>query len=418
MDSVTSPFRPLRTRPYYSRRCKRVRPVTTITSIESLPNELLSDILLRLPADYLHDRARFVCHRWYCLIHSYHFVHTQIHHSTYGLLICRERSYPLFMTATPTQLGQIEMSEFSRICTTRISSCNGLALDLNFRTKLLHVINLATGQTRVLPSSSTCVRDIPHRCGIAYAAASMRYKVTVPYRRAYIHLAILTVGVDNSWREVEVEHLSKHARLLVALRPLISDGFMHFVSWHTRSIVTFDVETEILSESEVPLPHPFLGRSPKNEKHWYYLSTGRFLSLLVGNLDFSWEVWGMESRSGEWSKLLPDIDLGAHKCRLLQFAYGQSKVLNPTGWVKYPEILALGFNDSQACIFYNLVTREISSTNLPGTKVLGKGSHGTTYKAILDEAMMVVVKRLKDVGVGKKEFDQFMEMVCQVHEAR
>lgn len=44
-------------------------------------------------------------------------------------------------------------------------------------------------------------------------------------------------------------------------------------------------------------------------------------------------------------------------------------------------------------------------------EVLGKGSFGTAYKAILDEATTVVVKRLKEVGVGKKEFEQQMEIV-------
>ncbi|KAL3834732.1 hypothetical protein ACJIZ3_009468 [Penstemon smallii] len=44
-------------------------------------------------------------------------------------------------------------------------------------------------------------------------------------------------------------------------------------------------------------------------------------------------------------------------------------------------------------------------------EVLGKGSYGTAYKAILDESTTVVVKRLKEVAVGKKEFEQHMETV-------
>ncbi|KAK7340074.1 hypothetical protein VNO77_20767 [Canavalia gladiata] len=44
-------------------------------------------------------------------------------------------------------------------------------------------------------------------------------------------------------------------------------------------------------------------------------------------------------------------------------------------------------------------------------EVLGKGSFGTTYKAILEDGTTVVVKRLKEVAVGKKEFEQQMEIV-------
>ena len=44
-------------------------------------------------------------------------------------------------------------------------------------------------------------------------------------------------------------------------------------------------------------------------------------------------------------------------------------------------------------------------------EVLGKGSYGTTYKAILEEGTTVVVKRLKEVVAGKREFEQQMEIV-------
>nr|XP_043632366.1 probable inactive receptor kinase At5g58300 [Erigeron canadensis]XP_043632367.1 probable inactive receptor kinase At5g58300 [Erigeron canadensis] len=47
-------------------------------------------------------------------------------------------------------------------------------------------------------------------------------------------------------------------------------------------------------------------------------------------------------------------------------------------------------------------------------EVLGKGSYGTTYKAILDEGTTVVVKRVREVGVAKKEFDQHMEFVGRI----
>ena len=47
-------------------------------------------------------------------------------------------------------------------------------------------------------------------------------------------------------------------------------------------------------------------------------------------------------------------------------------------------------------------------------EVLGKGSYGTAYKAILEDGTIVVVKRLKDVVAGKKEFEQQMEQIGRV----
>ncbi|KAL0451862.1 UNVERIFIED_CONTAM: putative inactive receptor kinase [Sesamum latifolium] len=47
-------------------------------------------------------------------------------------------------------------------------------------------------------------------------------------------------------------------------------------------------------------------------------------------------------------------------------------------------------------------------------EVLGKGSVGTSYKAVLEEGTTVVVKRLKDVAVTKKEFEQQMEALGNI----
>ncbi|KAL5718850.1 hypothetical protein ACHQM5_011712 [Ranunculus cassubicifolius] len=47
-------------------------------------------------------------------------------------------------------------------------------------------------------------------------------------------------------------------------------------------------------------------------------------------------------------------------------------------------------------------------------EVLGKGTFGVAYKAVLEDATTVVVKRLKEVGVGKKDFEQQMDLVGRI----
>ncbi|PON39693.1 Rax [Parasponia andersonii] len=47
-------------------------------------------------------------------------------------------------------------------------------------------------------------------------------------------------------------------------------------------------------------------------------------------------------------------------------------------------------------------------------EVLGKGSVGTSYKAVLEQGITVVVKRLKDVVVSKREFEQQMEVIGRI----
>ncbi|XP_042480053.1 probable inactive receptor kinase At4g23740 [Macadamia integrifolia] len=47
-------------------------------------------------------------------------------------------------------------------------------------------------------------------------------------------------------------------------------------------------------------------------------------------------------------------------------------------------------------------------------EVLGKGTFGTAYKAILEDVTTVVVKRLREVTVGKREFEQQMDLVGSI----
>ncbi|THU59109.1 hypothetical protein C4D60_Mb03t21530 [Musa balbisiana] len=47
-------------------------------------------------------------------------------------------------------------------------------------------------------------------------------------------------------------------------------------------------------------------------------------------------------------------------------------------------------------------------------EVLGKGSVGTSYKAVLEEGTTVVVKRLKDVAVSRREFEEHVETLGQL----
>ncbi|KAL6524410.1 hypothetical protein OROHE_016081 [Orobanche hederae] len=89
-----------RTRPFYFRRCERARA----TDLESLPDELLSSILVRLPADYLHHIARLVCRRWSHMIRSDAFVNNQIQHSTYDLTQAVVASVVLHLLLLPTSI--------------------------------------------------------------------------------------------------------------------------------------------------------------------------------------------------------------------------------------------------------------------------------------------------------------------------
>ncbi|XP_057775472.1 putative F-box protein At5g52610 [Salvia miltiorrhiza] len=347
-------------------------------NIESFPTDLLFEILLRLPADHLYERARLVCRRWYHIIHSHAFINAQMHGATYGLLLSPlnwSNTLPLYVTADAD--GGIHTSDLNHISKLEVlaTSCNGLALEFDFKDRLLRLVNPAKKQSLLLPRLTRGATYAWPTYGFAYSAASLAYKVIARYTVCHspqrlqtdYGLDVLTVGVNESWRHVEVpHHLSP---FFFNEAPLTTEGFMHW--GRGRYCVTLDVETEIITLSEAPYQY--------DESAYNYLSTGRCLSLLVACGYLSWEVWELKAETGEWRKALPNVDLGAEEWRIQQLAPKDApQVLVPLGWVKYPQVLAFRFGTyfsgkqwRPRCIFYNLDTHQLHSIELPESYTSG-----------------------------------------------
>ncbi|KAL6990012.1 hypothetical protein U1Q18_015764, partial [Sarracenia purpurea var. burkii] len=70
----------------------------------------------------------------------------------------------------------------------------------------------------------------------------------------------------------------------------------------------------------------------------------------------------------------------------------------------------------QSMVFFNdgVYGFDLEDLLRASAEVLGKGSVGTSYKAVLEEGTTVVVKRLKDVVVTKKEFEMQMEVLGRI----
>ncbi|CAN4105325.1 unnamed protein product [Withania somnifera] len=103
---------------------------------------------------------------------------------------------------------------------------------------------------------------------------------------------------------------------------------------------------------------------------------------------------------------------------VISFCYLKKKVSHNTSIIKEkvanggrsekPEDFGSGVPDAEKNNF------NLEDLLRASAEVLGKGSYGTAYKAVLDEATIVVVKRLREVGVAKKEFEQHMEILGRV----
>ncbi|CAH9097593.1 unnamed protein product [Cuscuta epithymum] len=308
-----------------------------LANIEILPEDLLFKILVRLPA---HD----ICHA--------------------AMLLIGTRQDLVFISMCQ---GRIEVSEFSKNPKCMIgASCNGLVLGFVDGTEFPpHVVNPATKRLFILPQffGGTVKR---FESGIAYAAASKQYKVALTYGRKF---AILTLGVDHSWRHVPTRNLSASAEKPSSVHVLTTEGFVHWAPSppHGRQVMTLDVETEIVTETPFPLPQ-------EKETKMFYFSAGKYLSLLIARDELVWDVWEMKPKDGEWTERLM-IDMNAlkfpHNCNL----HG----IYPVGWIEYPDVVVFG-TPGPNCIAYNIRTNETDSIELCFPP---SGSRFVAYKSSL-----------------------------------
>ncbi|KAL3629229.1 hypothetical protein CASFOL_026451 [Castilleja foliolosa] len=366
------------TRTYYPRSCKRKRK--RLTEIESLPEEVLFDVLVRLEAQDIYESARLACSKWYHMIHTHTFIYAHLQRSTYGLLIQSTFGDSFFMAVGESGRVEISKNRYKLRCPIK-TSCNGLLLEFdrgsnsspyflnpasNYK---LYVLNPATRQIFALPPFVGELIKY-ELFGIAYDADSMVYKAVVIAGSRKNVCYILTIGVDNSWRTVDSECLSSLATLHKTT-PLITEGFVHWYNVVTNVVLTMNVETEIITETSGPNPenhlHTYLSTNPEYHRNTY-LSTGRYLSLFRPCGDFCWEVWEMKPNIDyRWRKVC-DISLKAHKCSTFQrFDITERVILVPLGWLKYPEVLVFGERArfwSQIFVF-NLLTQEIVTIELP-----------------------------------------------------
>ncbi|KAL3651471.1 hypothetical protein CASFOL_004473 [Castilleja foliolosa] len=315
--------------------------------LESFPDDVLFEILLRVPAHDLYDSTRLVCRKWYNMIHTRNFAHSHFQRLTPLLLtVDRINREQAIMTM---QNGRIEISKWSYMVGHRLvlSSCNGLVLESNSNPKGLYITNHVTKQHFALPPflpEKVMTRKL---FALAYVASSCAYKVVgVSYpinRDRDLVCAIMTVGVDTDWRRrVSTQHLSLKAKKL---------------------FYCMNVESETITQ----IPGPCL--RDDGESLWCrYIPTESYLSLFIGRGEFSWEVWKMKPEIGKWTKM-PSINLEPQKVpKYLFFEFEQRRflgpMLKPIGWSNSLEVLFF-----KVCfhtgifVAYNFRTREIDSCN-------------------------------------------------------
>ncbi|CAA0829135.1 Unknown protein [Striga hermonthica] len=309
-----------------------VQQIISGKTIESLPDELLFEVLARIPPGRQQEiyEARLVCRKLYHIIHTRNFMSAYLHHSTYGLLLKSKIWESLLILPQRGRGGGVEITQLKyKRRGAVVSSCNGLWLENSLDCKDLYVTNPTTGKIVLLPPFVCQVFEAQY--AMAYVPASMEYKVVIFYPpdktpRAVCH--ILTAGVDKTWRDVDLGLVSKEASMAFYNIPLVTDGFIHWNHPCTHHLLTLNVETETITETPSPPPTP-------GSLRYIYLSTRKYLSLLLPyGRKCSWEVWEMSRpETGEWRKKA-DFCLEVPNERFNLLGLVPKEFLLPVGWVK------------------------------------------------------------------------------------
>lgn len=123
-------------------------------SIKSFPQDIIVEILLRLPVKSL-GRFRSVCKLWLALINDPHFIASHLRHTkTHKLILASHSLYSVNYEATPIdeELVALELDfplkSVPRNAPVQIfGSCNGLLCIMPVP-KVLFLLNPATGEFR------------------------------------------------------------------------------------------------------------------------------------------------------------------------------------------------------------------------------------------------------------------------------
>ncbi|XP_073135767.1 putative F-box/kelch-repeat protein At1g12870 [Henckelia pumila] len=325
----------------YSKRCAR----------KSLPQEMIFTILLHLPALVIRDLMRHVSREWDLMIRSPNFIHCHLLNSTSGIIFQRF-SEPRNAIYVEMRGGSLEISKFdcgSGHLHLIPTSCNGLSLIRDSRD--LYIINPLTKQRTVLPPFFLLI-GLHSQFKLAFAEASMEYKVVYALRlkphAPPKQIAMLTVGVDKVWRQIDVEHLPLKTRIALNTFPVVTGGYVHWIG--ESFVLTLNVDTETFCEFSMPR---------LRERFRYFLPMGSNLSVVYGSSKFTRDVWEMNSKTGEWTMLL-SFDWRLVRYRLKGFFNKYREKIVPIGWLAVREVLAFTTShDQRRCIAYNVKTTEI-----------------------------------------------------------
>ncbi|XP_074296576.1 uncharacterized protein LOC141626878 [Silene latifolia] len=271
--------------------CKRKKVVKCILY---LPRDIIFNILLLVPATFLHQVVRYVCKQWNDILNDPHFIKVHSQLSSAGLLVQIPFGLP--------QVYYIEgddSTEFAFPFPGRIyGSFNGLVLFQDLKNlKILSVINPVTKVKINLPP----VRGLKDFSCIGFAITSCgHYKVVVAVHEAHhcpkIHVMVFTIDIDKAWRFIDLQGNSE-MECIPYSRPRFIAGMLYWCD-NCYPCYAMDVDTEKIYH--FPNPDDFVQIFARS----CFISLGTALGLIRVNAIDKKSLWKLtDVKSGDWTEV-------------------------------------------------------------------------------------------------------------------
>ncbi|KAI8030769.1 hypothetical protein LOK49_LG01G00311 [Camellia lanceoleosa] len=171
-------------------------------TITCLPEELIINILSRLPAQFLHESVRSVCMRWEYLVNDPFFIEAHLRQSKTGIFI-EVIGSPANSYFFETKGGEFSFSltDYKHEFPGRmIASYDGIALFIDLiDITILYVMNPVTMEKTRLPSLDEPPNPMYYCSCIARGRSTRQYKVVHSYEdfSREFHWVVLTIEEDG-----------------------------------------------------------------------------------------------------------------------------------------------------------------------------------------------------------------------------
>ncbi|XP_057455154.1 F-box/kelch-repeat protein At3g06240-like [Lotus japonicus] len=286
---------------------------------QHLPQELITEILLRLPVKSL-IRFKAVCKFWCSLISDTHFARSHFELAPPRLVINTFSDiYTMDLDGSHQSNPIFEAINIDLLPIVVRGSCRGfLLLDCNGS---LCLLNPSTHVNKPIPSSSPIYPEgFPHLCGFGYDSSNDDYLVVQvcaeprpsPLWLAHVKLFSLRA---NMWKYIEGTNLphmnlsrSRRSELVFhsgdRIPGLLFNEAIHWLAYDRDKLVNVIIAFDLIEKAFLEIPRPGdLVHDFSFCKLWVH---GNFLSLSVVSENNTLEIWVMEKYKvqSSWTKSL------------------------------------------------------------------------------------------------------------------